>query len=110
MAKNGTQHVTLDLDEKCNCGNCTLTTWAYVRAIQPNTIWLCPSGAASGHLRGILKHELIHALALRFDHLPCATHAVMTLQFACHDDQTTYTTDDRDYLCSTRATDGGVCH
>ncbi|MCH9837359.1 hypothetical protein K0U83_16975, partial [bacterium] len=23
VAKNGTQHVTLDLDEKCNCGNCT---------------------------------------------------------------------------------------
>ena len=24
--------------------------------------------------------------------------------------ENTYTTDDRDYLCSTRATDGGVCH
>ena len=75
------------------------------------TIYICPYAKANptDFVDAGMKHELLHTLAHRGDHLPCETGAVMTPEVACETHLGVYTKADISYLCEGGYVSGGVC-
>lgn len=102
--------IATSFDSACACPACDSSTVAYVIENRLSTIYFCPriKDRDIAQISGVVKHELAHILARRFDHLPCETGALMTLQYSCRVIPDQYTKLDIDYICST-GLQGGAC-
>lgn len=105
----GTQ-ITANFDTFCLCPACDTSTVAYVLENRLAIINFCPriKDRNIAQISGVVKHELAHILARRFDHLLCETGALMTPQYSCRVIPDQYTKLDVDYICST-GLQGGAC-
>jgi hypothetical protein len=98
----------LRLDPTCGCGNCSSITTAYVLDRNPSTIFFCPLllQRPVAQMQDALKHEMLHLISRRSDHLACESKALMTETYDCR--ISGYVTKlDIAYVCKNAT--GGIC-
>lgn len=94
----------------CDCGGCGPYTVAVSSPIDYLVVF-CPYVQQNYPqlTDAAMKHELLHTLTHRGDHLPCESGAVMTPELKCEKRIGQYTADDISYLCAQGYVRGGVC-
>lgn len=102
--RSANQRVRAKFDPRCDCPVCGPTTVAYASRGDYSLIF-CESPLVDA----ALKHELLHALAHRADHLPCETGALMTADTKCQRTPGRYSPDDIRYACDSGYLLGGAC-
>lgn len=96
--------------DTCSCSQCGPYTVA-IAAPLSYTVYICPYAKTNPgvYVDVGIKHELLHTLAHRGDHLPCETGAMMTPDVACEISPGKYLDADFHYLCEGGYVSGGVC-
>lgn len=109
VSSSSTQLIKVAYMETCACSQCGPNTVAIAKP-NTDTLFFCPkvkTNQAAFTDAGV-KHELLHILAKRGDHLPCETGGMMAADLACAKSLGTYNQADRAYLCSAGVL-GGIC-
>lgn len=94
----------------CDCAGCGPYTVAVSSPVEYLVVF-CPYVQQNYPVLtdAAMKHELVHTLTHRGDHLPCESGAVMSAELRCEVVVGQYIAADITYLCESGYVSGGVC-
>lgn len=109
ISSTAEQKIHVSYKQVCTCAQCGPNTVAVAKP-HTDTLFFCPKVKenAQVYTDAGIKHELLHLLANRGDHVACETGAVISADLACEKQLGQYTAVDVAYLCESGLR-GGVC-